>query len=144
MRCASIERFWKPAWRIPRSHSTNAVSCTAPPCGRWKPSRCAAAGFSTTAAARRTLDSGSQPRAPMLTPPTFPICLLSRATMRALETEPLRGRRILDYGCGPADFGLWLATEGADVTLLDLSPVAIELAVKGAHASVVAVRGIAA
>src|ERR1039457_3945609 len=99
MRCASIERFWKPAWRIPRSHSTNAVSCTAPPCGRWKPSRCAAAGFSTTAAA-------------------------------ALEAEPLRGRRILDYGCGPADFGLWLATEGADVTLLDLSPVAIELAVK--------------
>ena len=70
--------------------------------------------------------------------------LLYRATMRALETEPLRGRRILDYGCGPADFGLWLATEGADVTLLDLSPVAIELAVKRAHASVVAVRGIAA
>ena len=70
--------------------------------------------------------------------------ILYRATMRALETEPLRGRRILDYGCGPADFGLWLATEGADVTLLDLSPAAIELALKRARASAVAVRGIAA
>src|ERR1039458_7898355 len=61
MRCASIERFWKPAWRIPRSHSTNAVSCTAPPCGRWKPSRCAAAGFSTTAAAPGLLPSARDP-----------------------------------------------------------------------------------
>jgi len=70
--------------------------------------------------------------------------LLYRATMRALEAEPLRGKRILDYGCGPADFGLWLAAEGADVTLLDLSPAAIELALKRARASAVAVRGIAA
>ena len=70
--------------------------------------------------------------------------LLYRAAMRALEAEPLRGRRILDYGCGPADFGLWMATEGADVTLLDLSPAAIELALKRARASSVAVRGIAA
>jgi SAM-dependent methyltransferase len=70
--------------------------------------------------------------------------LLYRAAMRALEAEPVRGLRILDYGCGPADFGLWLATEGADVTLLDLSPAAIELALKRAHASAVTVRGIAA
>jgi SAM-dependent methyltransferase len=70
--------------------------------------------------------------------------LLYRATMRVLEAEPLRGRRILDYGCGPADFGLWLATEGAQVTLLDLSAAAIELALKRAHASAVSVRGIAA
>jgi len=69
---------------------------------------------------------------------------LYRAAMRALEAEPLRGIKILDYGCGPADFGLWLATEGADVTLLDLSPAAIELALRRAHASAVAVRGIAA
>jgi len=70
--------------------------------------------------------------------------LLYRAAMRALEAEPLRGRRILDYGCGPADFGLWLAAEGAQVTLLDLSPAAIELALKRARASAVAVRGVAA
>jgi len=70
--------------------------------------------------------------------------LLYRAAMRALESEPLRGKKVLDYGCGPADFGLWLATEGAEVTLLDLSPAAIELALKRAQASGVAVRAIAA
>ena len=70
--------------------------------------------------------------------------MLYRATMRALEAEPLQGRRILDYGCGPADFGLWMATEGGDVTLLDLSPAAIELSLRRARASAVTVRGIAA
>jgi len=69
---------------------------------------------------------------------------LYRAAMRSLEAEPLRGRRVLDYGCGPADFGLWMATEGAEVTLLDLSPAAIELGLKRARASGVTVRGIAA
>jgi len=70
--------------------------------------------------------------------------LLYRTSMRALEAEPVRGKKILDYGCGPADFGLWLATEGADVTLLDLSPAAIEVALKRARASDVTVRGISA
>lgn len=70
--------------------------------------------------------------------------LLYRASMKALEAEPVRGKKILDYGCGPADFGLWLATEGADVTLLDLSQAAIELALKRARASGTAVRGISA
>jgi 2-polyprenyl-3-methyl-5-hydroxy-6-metoxy-1,4-benzoquinol methylase len=70
--------------------------------------------------------------------------LLYRASMRALEAEPVRGKKILDYGCGPADFGLWLATEGADVTLLDLSPAAIKVALKRAAASGVTVRGISA
>lgn len=70
--------------------------------------------------------------------------LLYRATMRALEESPLRGKKVLDYGCGPADFGLWMATEGADVTLLDLSPAAIEVGLKRARASGVTVRGISA
>ncbi len=70
--------------------------------------------------------------------------VLYRATMKALEVEPLRGKQVLDYGCGPADFGLWMATEGADVTLLDLSPAAIELGLKRAQASGVIVRGTAA
>ncbi len=70
--------------------------------------------------------------------------LLYRTTMRALEATLVRGKKVLDYGCGPADFGLWLATEGADVTLLDLSPAAIEVALKRAHASGVTVRGISA
>jgi SAM-dependent methyltransferase len=72
--------------------------------------------------------------------PFFERRLLYRAAMRALEAAPVQGKKVLDYGCGPADFGLWLATEGADVTLLDLSPAAIELAVRRAHASGVAVR----
>jgi len=69
---------------------------------------------------------------------------LYRASMRALEAEPLEGKQVLDYGCGPADFGIWMATEGARVTVLDLSPAAIEVALKRAQASGVAVRGIAA
>lgn len=79
--------------------------------------------------------------------PTHPFYerrLLYSAAMRALEAEPLTGKSVLDYGCGPADFGLWLATEGAQVTVLDLSPAAVELALKRARASGVSVRGIAA
>ena len=66
------------------------------------------------------------------------------ASMRALEAEPLAGKAALDYGCGPADFGIWMATEGALVTLLDLSPAAIEVGLRRAEASGVRVRGVAA
>jgi len=64
--------------------------------------------------------------------------------MAELESVPLRGLNVLDYGCGPGDFGLWMASEGANVTALDLSPAAIELVQKRAAASGVTVRGIAA
>ncbi len=70
--------------------------------------------------------------------------LLYRATMRELDAIAVREKKVLDYGCGPADFGLWMATEGADVTVLDLSPAAIEVALKRARASGVTVRGISA
>lgn len=65
--------------------------------------------------------------------------------LERLLAEPLAGRRVLDYGCGPGDWGVLLATEGALVTVLDLSPVAIELALRRARASGVAdrVRGVA-
>jgi 2-polyprenyl-3-methyl-5-hydroxy-6-metoxy-1,4-benzoquinol methylase len=69
---------------------------------------------------------------------------LYRTSMRAIEAEPLSGKHVLDYGCGPADFGIWMATEGAAVTLLDLSPAAIEVGLKRARASGVEVRGVAA
>lgn len=69
---------------------------------------------------------------------------LYRATLRALEAEPLHGKKVLDYGCGPADFGLWMACRGAHVTLLDLSPAAIELGLRRAKASGLTVRGVAA
>jgi len=76
--------------------------------------------------------------------PSYERRRLLRAAMQALEAEPLRGKPVLDYGCGPGDMGIWLATEGAAVTLLDLSPAAIELVAKRARASGVEVRGIAA
>jgi SAM-dependent methyltransferase len=65
--------------------------------------------------------------------------------LKVLLAEPAAGRRVLDYGCGTGDWGLMLAGEGADVTLLDLSPVAIELALHRAAVSGVAgrVRGVA-
>jgi SAM-dependent methyltransferase len=71
---------------------------------------------------------------------------LYRGTLKALLEDPLPGRRVLDYGCGPADFGIWMATEGAEVTLLDLSPKAVELGLRRAAASGVArrVKGVAA
>jgi SAM-dependent methyltransferase len=76
--------------------------------------------------------------------PFFERQRLYSAAMRALEASPVAGAKVLDYGCGTADFGLWLATEGADVTLLDLSPAAIELGRKRARASGVEIRGVAA
>jgi SAM-dependent methyltransferase len=76
--------------------------------------------------------------------PLYERRLLYRASMHALEATPVRGKKVLDYGCGPADFGLWLATEGADVTLLDLSFKAIELALKRAQSSGIEVRAISA
>lgn len=68
--------------------------------------------------------------------------IYERALGRLLA-EGLEGREVLDYGCGPGDWGVWMATEGASVTLLDLSPVAIDVGLRRAHASGVAdlVRG---
>ena len=65
--------------------------------------------------------------------------------LRTLLAESVAGLRVLDYGCGTGDWGLMLAGEGAEVTLLDLSPVAIELALRRAALSGVAsrVRGVA-
>ncbi len=78
--------------------------------------------------------------------PFYERARLYRSSMRALEAEPLEGKRVLDYGCGAADFGIWMATEGANVTLLDLSPVAIEFGLKRARRNQVASRvaGVAA
>ncbi|MCS7026534.1 MAG: class I SAM-dependent methyltransferase [Bryobacteraceae bacterium] len=67
------------------------------------------------------------------------------AAFEKLVAMPLAQMQVLDYGCGPADWGVWLATEGARVTLLDVSPKAIQLGLKRAAASGVAarVRGVA-
>ncbi|HBY59100.1 MAG TPA: class I SAM-dependent methyltransferase [Solibacterales bacterium] len=76
--------------------------------------------------------------------PMYERRLLYTETIRTLLEQPVQGRRALDYGCGPGDFGLLLATEGAAVTFLDLSPAAIELCLRRAKASGVEARGVAA
>ncbi len=65
---------------------------------------------------------------------------LFERTLAVLLAHPVNGLRVLDYGCGTGDWGLMLATEGAEVTLLDLSPVAIEIGLRRARASGVAAR----
>ena len=50
-----------------------------------------------------------------------------------------KGERVLEYGCGPGSAAFFLAENGASVTGIDLSPVAIETAAKEAER-----RGVAA
>jgi SAM-dependent methyltransferase len=38
------------------------------------------------------------------------------------------GRRVLEYGCGPGSYSFFLARHGAEVTGVDISPVAMERA----------------
>jgi ubiquinone/menaquinone biosynthesis C-methylase UbiE len=70
---------------------------------------------------------------------------LYSAIMQTLLAEPVAGRAVLDYGCGTGDWGLMLASEGSNVTFLDLSPVAIQVTKCRAAASGVTdrVRGVA-
>ena len=75
--------------------------------------------------------------------PNHPIWERRRLHHKVLDyllSRPVRGLRVLDYGCGTGDWGIMLATEGARVTLLDLSPKAIELGLRRARASAVAPR----
>jgi SAM-dependent methyltransferase len=90
---------------------------------------------------RRTLAAGLADPAN----PSYERRVVYRAALDYLLIEPLTGRTVLDYGCGTGDWGLMLAGEGAAVTLLDLSPVAIRLGLRRAAASGVAdrVRGVA-
>ncbi len=70
---------------------------------------------------------------------------LYRGALQRLLALPLEGCAVLDYGCGTGDWGVLLATEGARVTLLDLSPVAIKVGLRRAEVNNVAdrVRGVA-
>ena len=90
---------------------------------------------------RRTLAAGLDDPAN----PGYERRVVYRAALDYLLSEPLAGRKALDYGCGTGDWGLMLAGEGASVTLLDLSPVAIRLGLRRAAVSGVAdrVRGVA-
>lgn len=72
--------------------------------------------------------------------PFFSFRALYRTAMEALTVEPLAGKHVLDYGSGSAEFGIWMATESAEVHLLDPSPANIELGLKRAESSSVARR----
>jgi ubiquinone/menaquinone biosynthesis C-methylase UbiE len=61
---------------------------------------------------------------------------LYATTLEALGRLHLKGKRVLDYGCGTGDFGLWLATaEAARVTFLDLSENAVAVCLRRAECS---------
>jgi len=70
---------------------------------------------------------------------------LYAAVLAQILSQPLQGRSVLDYGCGLGEWGVFMATEGARAALVDLSPVAIEIALRRAAANGVAdrVRGFA-
>lgn len=72
--------------------------------------------------------------------PSCPHGALYLAAMAEVSSEPLAGKHILDYNSGTAEFGIWMATEFAEVHLLDPSPANIELGLKCAQASGVARR----
>lgn len=86
---------------------------------------------------RRTLNDPCQP--------AFERRRLYLRVLDRLLEERLAGYEVLDYGCGPGDWGVLMAIEGACATLLDLSQAAIELGLRKAKASGVAdrVRGFA-
>ncbi|MFA4083860.1 class I SAM-dependent methyltransferase [Mycobacteroides salmoniphilum] len=54
--------------------------------------------------------------------------LLERPALRSLVPRPLKGRAVLDVGCGSGAQCAWLLDEGAHVTGVDLSPMMIEQA----------------
>jgi SAM-dependent methyltransferase len=60
---------------------------------------------------------------------------LFETVLNTLLAEPVAGRTVLDYGCGTGEWGVMLAGESAVVTCLDLSPVAVEVALRRAAAS---------
>jgi SAM-dependent methyltransferase len=58
----------------------------------------------------------------MLADPACPLhasAALYHRAMDVLSREPLGGKHVLEYACGTAEFGIWIATEGAEVHLLD-------------------------
>jgi ubiquinone/menaquinone biosynthesis C-methylase UbiE len=74
-----------------------------------------------------------------------PACL-DEAVKAALSAEQLPGKRVLDFGCGDGETGIWMAIEGAEVYLLDFRHAVVGAALERAREAGVArrVRGIVA
>src|SRR5262245_849250 len=79
---------------------------------------------------RETADSGGPP---------WVIGGPQPALARVLD-EGVKGPKVLDVGCGPGDLAIALARRGYDVTAVDISPVAIEMAKAKAAAEGLAVN----
>lgn len=79
---------------------------------------------------RETADSGGPP---------WDIGGPQPALARVLE-KGLKGPKVLDIGCGAGDLAIAVARRGYDVTAVDISPVAIEMARVRAAREGVAVR----
>jgi ubiquinone/menaquinone biosynthesis C-methylase UbiE len=58
---------------------------------------------------------------------------LSKRKYRELLFEDVVGKKVLEYGCGPGSAAFDLAANGANVTAIDISDVAIEQASKEAE-----------
>ncbi|MEX1013945.1 MAG: class I SAM-dependent methyltransferase [Candidatus Paceibacterota bacterium] len=56
----------------------------------------------------------------------------SKEKYRTLISEDIRDKKVLEYGCGPGSAAFDLAKLGANVTAIDISDVAIEMAQKKA------------
>lgn len=69
---------------------------------------------------------------------------LEDAIRRCLASEPLAGKRVIDFGCGSGELGVWMAGEGAEVYLVDLDRGVVDSALERAKAAGVErrVRGI--
>ena len=42
--------------------------------------------------------------------------------------SPMRGKKMLELGCGPGNFSVWLAKQGADVSAIDIGPEIVKAA----------------
>ena len=54
------------------------------------------------------------------------------ALVRLVESGKLLPCRTIDFGCGAGNYAVWLARQGFEVTGIDISPSAIDLARKNA------------
>jgi ubiquinone/menaquinone biosynthesis C-methylase UbiE len=62
----------------------------------------------------------------------YAITQSSHRYFERLLLDRCAGKEVLEYGCGPASYALYLASHGAKVTGIDISPVAIEIIKKRA------------